>query len=360
MSSLFETPDFLKLLDELRRVPCADRVTEWPTDHLTAMADAGVMSWSLSKEWGGQEFSQQQNLEGLLHLSSACLVSTFILTQRNGACQRIETSANLQIKQKLLPDLCVGRLFATVGISHLTTSRQHVASPVVAVSRSGDDYVFDGIVPWATGATQADILVTGGQLPDGQQVLAAIPTDREGLNVQPPVELMALNASQTGAVELHSVRVSAEEILHGPVHKVMQQGAGGGAGSLGTSALAVGASGGTILRFQQEADRRPELSEFVEPLRREYEELRDSIRLASAGQHPDGEKAAETVRRRANSLVMRSAQTWLAATKGAGYVAGHPAEQAVRESMFFLVWSCPQPVLAANLRELACAAGTGV
>lgn len=33
------------------------------------------------------------------------------------------------------------------------------------------------------------------------------------------------------------------------------------------------------------------------------------------------------------------------------------AERAVRESMFFLVWSCLQLVLEGNLRELSCRAG---
>jgi hypothetical protein len=62
----------------------------------------------------------------------------------------------------------------------------------------------------------------------------------------------------------------------------------------------------------------------------------------------------ESIRQRANSLVLRAAQAWLAACKGAGFVTGHPAERLVREAMFFLVWSCPQPVLAAALREFAC------
>ena len=39
----------------------------------------------------------------------------------------------------------------------------------------------------------------------------------------------------------------------------------------------------------------------------------------------------------------------------AGYIAGHPEERAVRECLFFVVWSCPQQVLAGNLRELSCA-----
>ena len=50
----------------------------------------------------------------------------------------------------------------------------------------------------------------------------------------------------------------------------------------------------------------------------------------------------------------RAAQAYLAASKGAGFVVGHPAERAVREAMFFLVWSCPQPVVSAALREFAC------
>jgi hypothetical protein len=34
-------------------------------------------------------------------------------------------------------------------------------------------------------------------------------------------------------------------------------------------------------------------------------------------------------------------------------VVGHPAERLLRESMFFLVWSCPQPVTESLLCDLA-------
>jgi hypothetical protein len=61
----------------------------------------------------------------------------------------------------------------------------------------------------------------------------------------------------------------------------------------------------------------------------------------------------DSIRTRANSLALRSTQALLAASKGAGFVSGHFAERAVREAMFFLVWSCPAPVVAAALRELA-------
>jgi len=69
--------------------------------------------------------------------------------------------------------------------------------------------------------------------------------------------------------------------------------------------------------------------------------------------------SAESVRQKANSLVLRAAQAYLAASKGAGFVVGHPAERTVREAMFFLVWSCPAPVVSAALREFACVIDEG-
>ena len=65
----------------------------------------------------------------------------------------------------------------------------------------------------------------------------------------------------------------------------------------------------------------------------------------------------DELRARANSLVLRATQAALAAAKGTGYVVGHPAGRWCREALFFLVWSCPQGVLNANLCELA---GVGV
>ncbi len=354
MNAPFESDAVRSLLTELSSTSCPEATDQWPADRLQALNAAGVMKWNLPVEFGGLGLDDQEMLEGYRLLSSACLGTTFILTQRNGACQRIVTSQNQIAQQRLLPDLATGQIFATVGISHLTTSGQHLKIPAVRAESTGQGYRLSGIVPWATGATHADLLITGGQLVDGRQLLAAIPTDRRGLQVNAPVEMMALNSSQTGSVELTDVEVSSDEILHGPVAAVMQQGSGGGAGSLGTSVLAVGTTEGMLRHLREEMNRRPDLSEFVAPLSEETSGLADQIRLAAAGTHPQAGSAAEIIRRQANSLVLRTAQTWLAATKGAGFVLGHPAERAVRESMFFLVWSCPQPVLSANLRELAC------
>jgi len=145
-------------------------------------------------------------------------------------------------------------------------------------------------------------------------------------------------------------------LIAGPIENVMKLGKGGGTGSLTTSALAVGTAEGVLRRLKAEADRRADLVEIYDPLAAEcaaiFHDMMAAVRSDAAAN--DTPPSAESIRRRANSLVLRAAQAYLAASKGAGYVTGHPAERAVREAMFFLVWSCPQPVLHAALREFAC------
>lgn len=357
MDEILQTKEFQTLIQQLIAEPCSDQLLGWPKTQLKRMADAGVMQWDIPAEYGGHPLSSESLIEALRQMASACLTSTFVWTQRSAAVRRIVTSSNVDAKDRLLPLLLSGDLFATVGISHLTTSGQHLKKPMVSVREEGSGFVLSGVAPWATGATMADVLVTGGALEDGRQMLLSVSTQLDGVNAKDPADLMALNASQTGAVELHDVRVTADDVLHGPVENVMSQGTGGGAGSLGTSALAIGAACGSVRQFSDEAAKRPELNEYVIPLQEECAGLTKELQQAALGCHALGSVAGEHIRRRANSLAMRSAQSWLAATKGAGFVAGHPAERAVRESMFFLVWSCPSAVLHGNLTELSCALG---
>src|SRR5215213_3192617 len=99
-----------------------DESGEWPAEQLRLCGEYGVYQWFAGEDWGGQAWDQESVLRGYLALSSACLTTTFILTQREGACRRIESSDNRELKAKLLPKLTSGELFATVGVSHLTTS----------------------------------------------------------------------------------------------------------------------------------------------------------------------------------------------------------------------------------------------
>lgn len=353
ISNLVHLPDSaVELCERLRTA--ADQLDvsgEWPHEQMRWCAELGLFRWFIPESYGGWQWSEAQILEGYLAISQSCLTTAFVITQWHAACRRIVASENQLLKDKLLPQLANGEKFATVGISHLTTSRQHVAKPVLVAKLLADGgLLLDGYSPWVTAAPAADVIVMGATLADGRQALVALPTERSGVQAGPGQALMALTASCTDQVKLHQVPVAAEEILAGPIENVMSLNAGGGAGGLQTSTLAVGLTMAAVNFIRQQAKQRAELRPVAEKLDADTQQLRQAL--------VDSTKAAPSItpselRQRANSLVLRATQAGLSAAKGAGFISGHPAGRMAREAMFFLVWSCPQPVVAANLCELA-------
>jgi alkylation response protein AidB-like acyl-CoA dehydrogenase len=331
-----------------------DRQPRWPTEQLRLCGDYGVYEWFIQPRWGGQGWSEEDIARGYHALAAACITTTFILTQRTGACKRIAGCENESLKPRLLPQLATGETFATVGISHLTTSRQHLGKPVLAARTIPGGFQLNGMSPWVTGGVAADTIVLAASVvddsDDDRQLLAAVPTNLPGITVDQPLPLVGVSASATGPVRLNDVEVAEEWIIAGPVRHVMATGVGAGTGSYETSTLAIGLAKSAIDFLADEATRRADLQQPMAALRDEHDVLFGELVAAVRG---ETRMSKEMLRQRANSLVLRATQAALTAAKGSGYVVGHPAGRWCREAMFFLVWSCPQPVAAANMCELA-------
>ncbi|MBI2825841.1 MAG: acyl-CoA/acyl-ACP dehydrogenase [Planctomycetia bacterium] len=331
------------------RADALDVAGTWPSEQLRLLADYGVYEWFVPREWGGQAWSDADTIRGYLRLSAACLTTTFIITQRSGACQRIAEGASPR-KAELLPPLASGERFATVGISHLTTSRRHLARPVLAAVETDRGYALDGYSPWVTGGAHADWIVTGATLADGRQILVAVPTDLAGVTADEPARLVGLSASHTGAVRFRNVELSRDWLLAGPIENVMAGGIGANTGGLQTSTLAIGLASTAIRYLAREAEARSDLAEPAAALARDAAAAEKDLLALALG---NSSCTAQDLRYRANSLALRATQAALTAAKGTGYVAGHPAGRWCREALFFLVWSCPQPVANQALCDLA-------
>lgn len=332
-----------------------DLTGQWPAEQLRLCGEYGVFEWFLEQEWGGQGWDQEAIVRGYLQLSRACLTTTFVITQRSGACRRIATCDNDDLKALLLPGLASGKRFATVGISHLTTSRQHVKTPALRATRVDGGFLFDGYSPWVTGSPHAEYVVTGAVLmengePTTEQLLVALPTDLAGVSTPLPARLIGVSASDTGEVRCENTFIEDRWVIVGPVENVMSLGSGAGTGGHQTSTLAVGLSRAALDYIATEAGKRTGLDAPLDALEADYQEVLDALIAVVRG---EPSCSTELLRQRANSLVLRATQAALVTAKGAGYVQGHPVGRWCREALFFLVWSCPQPVVSANLCELA-------
>jgi len=331
----------------------ADAASSWPEASWSVLREIGALGWSIPRDHGGQELDIHQLLDGYEQLAGACLTTCFILSQREAACRRLSSSGRQTLCRDLLPPLARGERFATVGLSQLTTSRQHTA-PSLRIRETPTSLFLDGVIPWVTGAARAEHIVIGATLDDGRQVLAVLPADLPGVSVGPPLELMALQGSMTAEVRCEAVSLERDWLLAGPAERVMQ--GGRGPGGLETSCLALGLAGAAVGYLDRESIRRPELRATAEGLRQQHRQLREEMhQLADATQA--GEQAV-TLRARANTLVLGATQAALTVSKGSGFLRQHPAQRWARQAMFFLVWSCPWPIAAATLSQLTMAAAS--
>ena len=322
----------------------------WPAKQLELISQAGVYRWFVPESLGGMGWSGPDIVSGYIQLASACLTTTFIITQRVAAITRICSSKNDSLREQLLPGLLIGSQPATVGISHLTTSRQHTREPVLKATETANGFSIDGYSPWVTGASGASHVVMGAELNDRRQILFVVPTDLSGVTIEPGFDLVALSGSRTGAVKCVNVVIDKQSVLAGPIENVLAKGSAPSTGSFQTSALAMGLTQSAIEFIRNEAGHRPGLKSKLVALEDQQSEIQDRLLKLAAGVPVCSN---EDLRTDANSLVLRATQSAMVAAKGAGYVTGHPVGRWCREALFFLVWSCPQAVLDANLCELA-------
>ena len=327
------------------RAEAADRGPDWPGESWAVLQRAGVLRGAVPAEFGGTGLVPTDTLQLGEALAGACLTTAFALSQRDAAVRRL-IAGPPHLRGAYLPRLAAGEAFLTVGLSQLTTSRQH-GGPALRATPHAGGYRLDGDVPWVTGADHAAAVVTGATLPDGTQLLAVVPTDRPGLTVGPPLDLAALRGSRTAGVRCDGVEVGPADVLAGPAEHVLGRTGGGG---LETSALALGLAGAAIDYLRAEAGRRDDLA----PVAEKFEAARVGVRgrlHALAGLTASGD-AVLAARAECTRLALRATQAALVAAKGAGFVPPHPVQRWARQALFFLVWSCPRPVSADLLADL--------
>lgn len=343
------TPDSAaveRLCERLReRAPETAQFGPWQSGCFATLAEAGCLAGFFPADVGGTAASEPARLATLAAIAEACLTTALALSQWAAACRLID-GADAATRLAWLPPLARGTAFTTVGISQLTTSRRHLGTAALSAREDAHGWRLDGECPWVTGADSVDTIVTGAATADGSQRFFVVETAADGLTVEPPLTMLALSGSRTSAVRCVGVRPAA----------VIVPAAGDGArtGGLATTALAVGATRASVAIVAAEAARRADLAPIAKHLAADADSL--AARLDEAARAGIEREDRDRLRADANGLVVRAAQAALVACKGAGFVQGHPAERLVRESMFFLVWSCPQAVTQAVMCDLA---GTG-
>lgn len=345
-----DLPDVQQVLPGIvSRAQELDQSGDWPVTDLQVLATLGAMRWSLPLSATGEELAPIEMHFRYEAIASSSVSVALALSQRDSAADLIDGATEWAKRDEILHQLAKNEIWSTVGIAQLTTSRQG-STPALRAVHEGDGYRIDGIIPWATGAAQSDFIIAGAALPDGQQILFALPAKLPGVSIEPPLTLVALRASWTAQINCVNVLLGNEWILRGPVEKALVGRKKGIA--LSQVFLAMGLACGAInlVNAHESELARGAGDRFDKQLTALRRQVLD---LCAPGREADAAREAPRLRGAINDLVLRITHTAVALYKGSGLLANHPAQRLAREAMFLLVWSCPGSVIECTVDRLS-------
>jgi alkylation response protein AidB-like acyl-CoA dehydrogenase len=180
--------------------------------NLQALAAAGLAGLRVPRQYGGDEVARAVYLRVLEGLSYGDGTTPFIIAQHYGTSVMVARSPNEALRARVLPAMASGDTLCGFGVSHI----RRQGRPALAATPQGDDYRLDGVIPWMTGEGLFSHVVIGATLPDGDTLLSWAPfASSDGLRLDPPMELVAMNGARTVAAACEGLRVRAEDVLAG-------------------------------------------------------------------------------------------------------------------------------------------------
>jgi acyl-CoA dehydrogenase len=179
-----------------------------------ALVKYGLVSAVVSEANGGMGLDWLTHLmlfEEVVYTSND--IATPLLINVNAAAV-LEQLAPAHLKDRYLPGLTQGELFASFGISEPSVG-SNVAEVKTRARRDGDDYLVSGEKTWITNGEYSDFLIcTCRTSDDPKRGLTHILLDRREHPYQVRrIEKIALNGQSTTQIFLDNVRVPAANVI---------------------------------------------------------------------------------------------------------------------------------------------------
>jgi len=320
-----------------------------PRASIDALAAAGLLAVAGPAELGGLSPAAGREVAELL--AGASPDAWFVWMQHHLPVRLVTETSNVAARERLLPELCAGRMLAAVAFSHLR--RPH---PGVHATRVGRGWRIQGTVPWLTSWGLADVVALGALTDDGDVLFAMVPLGADappGLVATPALELASMQGTRTVGLQLNGVVVPDDAVvLREPTPRWREEDAlraanvvpatfGIANAALAGLRAAVGAPGA-----EQVGEVADELAAALAATRERAYALMDDAPADQAV----GERIA--LRAQALGLTLRATAADIAVHGGRAMGAEHPAQRQARAALFLLVQAQTPLLRAATLARL--------
>lgn len=320
-----------------------------------AFSNVQILSQSAISDMGlpGEDSRISEMANVIVSVAELCMSSAFSLWAHRMAIEYIHrctcTNANLQdlLQQQIRPAKVAG----STALATAFMDALGLRSMPVQYTRKNDYVILNGSIPWASNLRpEGFVAVLGAAGASGDRIIVAVPSDAEGLVVDPYPDLLALQATDSSSFKLQDCQISVDHIISyqaadflkavRPTFLTLQSALCFGIGNAAKKSAKEGLSG-IAMEFHSDYE---SLCTSWESLRSRYENTLDnqdntdlvellSIRLASA--------------QVAQSLVTLEAKI----RGGQAYVNTSPTARRMREAAFLPVQSPTEAQLLWELQQ---------
>ncbi|WP_047286817.1 acyl-CoA dehydrogenase family protein [Pseudomonas protegens] len=187
-----------------------------PQQVLARLAGAEVLRVGIDEAQGGSGGDLTDALEVMASVASHSLAAAFVCWGQRAFIEYLLHSPNAGLRQRLLPSLLSGELAGATGLSNAMKFLSGIEALQVRAREQEQGWSLNGRLHWVTNLRKSGFVVAAAieREEGGAPFILAIPDALPGLQRSDDLQLMALQSSNTAALELNQVAVARDWLLH--------------------------------------------------------------------------------------------------------------------------------------------------
>ncbi|MEU7633414.1 acyl-CoA dehydrogenase family protein [Nocardia sp. NPDC049220] len=323
-----------------------DEQKYFPVDVLRKAGPLGLGGIYVREDIGGSGLRRLDAVRIFEQLATGCPAIAAYISIHNMATWMIDSHGSAELRDRWLPSLTAMELLASYALTEPGVGSDAAALSTKAV-RDGDDYVFNGVKQFISGAGATDVYVVMARTGDaGASGVSAflVPADTPGISFGANERKMGWNAQPTRQVIFTDARIPATNLLgaEGDGFRIAMNGLNGG--RLNIAACSVGGGQAALDKTvpylaERQAFGKPLLKnqalQFeLADMRTELEAARTLLWRAAAALDADASDKVELcamAKRFATDAGFEVANKALQLHGGYGYLAEYGLEKIVRD-----------------------------
>lgn len=190
-----------------------EKAGEFPEEILEEIVEMDMRGFRVPEAYGGNGMDKLAHVIVVEEFSKVWPSAGFELNEP--VIRNLRLAADDDQKDRYLRDLCEGMIGAAAFSE--PDHGSDLAAIETTAEREGDGYVLEGTKTWCTSAGLADLIMVCAKTDPGAGhrgiSMFLVETDREGIEVEPPIDFMMHRASNSHTVRLEDCFVPAANLL---------------------------------------------------------------------------------------------------------------------------------------------------